>query len=52
MYGAIAYYLAHQKQIDAYPKEQEARYVREREAAPEFYRQFDEIKQEQEASRR
>jgi uncharacterized protein (DUF433 family) len=56
VYGAITYYLAHQEKIDAYLKEQEASYERarqaEREADPEFYRKFDEIKRGQEASRR
>jgi uncharacterized protein (DUF433 family) len=56
VYGAIAYYLAHQEQVDAYLKEQEARYERERQAAreadPEFYSKFDEIRQGQETPRR
>lgn len=56
VYGAIAYYLAHQEQIDAHLKEQEARYERarqaERESDPDFYRKFDEVRQGQEASRR
>jgi uncharacterized protein (DUF433 family) len=55
VYGAITYYLAHQEKIDAYLKEQEARYERgrqaEREADPEFYRRFEEVKRGQEASR-
>ncbi len=56
VYGAIAYYLAHQEQIDASLKEQAARYESERQAEhaadPEFYQKFDRIRQEQEASRR
>jgi uncharacterized protein (DUF433 family) len=56
VYGAITYYLAHQEEVDAYLKEQEASYEgarqAERDADPEFYRKFDEIKREQEASRR
>jgi uncharacterized protein (DUF433 family) len=56
VYGAIAYYLAHQEQIDAYLKEQEARYESERQAEraadPEFYQKFDSIRQEQGAARR
>ena len=56
VYGAIAYYLARQEEIDAYLKEQEASYERarqsERDADSEFYRKLDESKRGQEASRR
>lgn len=55
VYGAIAYYLAHQEQIDSYLKEQAMSYERarqaERDADPEFYRKFAELKQGQEAAR-
>lgn len=55
VYGAITYYLARQEEIDTYLKEQEASDERarqaERDADPEFYQKFDEIKRGQEASR-
>jgi len=44
VYGAIAYYLGHREEIDAYLREGEAQFEREREeerrADPEFYRRF------------
>lgn len=44
VYGAIAYYLGHREEIDAYLREGEAQFEREREeerrADPEFYRRL------------
>ena len=44
VYGAIAYYLGHREEIDAYLREGEAQFEREREeerrADPGFYRRF------------
>lgn len=44
VYGAIAYYLGHREEIDAYLREGEAQFEREREAErradPEFYRRL------------
>lgn len=54
VYGTIAYYLAHHSEIDAYLKEQEQKLEADRQAAreadPEFYRRFAELKKEREAS--
>jgi len=56
VYGAITYYLAHQAKIDAYLKEEENKFDSDRralrEADPEFYRHFEELKKEREALRR
>jgi len=53
VYGAITYYLAHQAEIDAYLKEEEKKCDSDRhalrEADPEFYRRFEELKKEREA---
>jgi uncharacterized protein (DUF433 family) len=44
VYGAIAFYLAHQAEIDAYLEAREAEYEaarqRDREADPEFYQEW------------
>lgn len=49
VYGAIAFYLAHEAEIDRYLAEKEARYEQarqaERAADPEFYRKFEELKE-------
>jgi uncharacterized protein (DUF433 family) len=54
VYGTIAYYLAHQSEIDAYLKEEEKKCEADRQAAreadPEFYRRFAELKKEREAN--
>jgi uncharacterized protein (DUF433 family) len=48
IYGAIAFYLSNQQQIDAYLLAREAEYERqrqeEREADPAFYKKFDEAR--------
>ena len=53
VYGAITYYLAHQAETDAYLKEEEKKIDSDRhalrEADPEFYRRFEELKKEREA---
>lgn len=55
VYGALAFYLAQQAEIDAYLKEGEEKFEAEREAEraadPEFYRRFDEIKATREVTR-
>ena len=46
IYGAIAFYLSNQEQVDNYLRQREAEFDeqrrREREADPDFYRKFDE----------
>jgi uncharacterized protein (DUF433 family) len=48
IYGAIAFYLSNQKQIDEYLRDREADFdqqrQRERETDPAFYKEFDDAK--------
>jgi uncharacterized protein (DUF433 family) len=48
IYGAITYYLSHQREVDAYleviEREFEEARQREREENPEFYQKFEELR--------
>ena len=48
IYGAIAFYLSHQEQIDAYLRDGEIEYEKqrqlERESDPQFYKRFEEAR--------